>query len=679
MNVNHLLFGAAYYDEYMPYDRIELDMALMAKAGMNVIRIAESTWSTLEPAEGCYDFTHIDRMLKAAAHHGIEVIIGTPTYAIPSWLAKKSEDMLVLSENGPALYGHRQNMDITNPIYLSYAEKIIRALLSHVRDYPNIIGFQIDNETKAYGTAGSRVQQLFVDYLKERFPDIRKFNLEFGLDYWSNRVDDWDNFPDIRGTINGSLAAEFARFQRKLVTDFFAWQASIINEYKRPAQFITQNFDFEWHDYSYGLQPEVDQPDSAKCMTVAGADIYHPSQDKLTGAEITFCGNIARGIKQSNYLILETQAQGNLTWLPYPMQLRLCAYSHIANGANSVMYWHWHSIHNAIESYWKGVLSHDFSENSTYQEACRIGSEFLQIGTKIANLTKKNRVAMILDNASLTGLTQFPIPELGSYSYNTIARWLADALYRLNIEYDIVSATQTDYSAYDVLFVPALYSASEQTLHAIEQYVAAGGTAVVTFRSGFSDEHLKIYSDTQPHILHKCLGITYNQFTSPTQNHIAFRTDSSLSTRLSDIQTGADTMSFPAKYWMELVTPTTAEVIAEYRSCPFGNYAAITKQDYEAGRAYYLGCCFDDTALDALICAIMEEAGISISTLLFPLVVKQGINHAGARILYFLNYSGARMDFTYDYPAGTSLLTGDSIASGETLSIDAWDVIIVEI
>ena len=46
MKTDKLLFGAAYYDEYLPYDRIETDMALMEKAHINVIRIAESTWST---------------------------------------------------------------------------------------------------------------------------------------------------------------------------------------------------------------------------------------------------------------------------------------------------------------------------------------------------------------------------------------------------------------------------------------------------------------------------------------------------------------------------------------------------------------------------------------------------------------------------------------------------------
>ena len=91
-------------------------------------------------------------------------------------------------------------MDITNPDYLSHAERVIRVLMEHVKDVPHVIGYQLDNETKSYGTAGPRVQAMFVDYLKENFPDINDFNHEFGLDYWSNRVNDWDDFPDKEAT-----------------------------------------------------------------------------------------------------------------------------------------------------------------------------------------------------------------------------------------------------------------------------------------------------------------------------------------------------------------------------------------------------------------------------------------------------------------------------------------------
>lgn len=93
--MSHLFYGVAYYDEYMPEDRLAKDIALMRETGINVVRIAESTWSTLEPEEGQYNFYHIDRVLEAMHEAGIAVIVGTPTYAVPAWLAAKHPDILV--------------------------------------------------------------------------------------------------------------------------------------------------------------------------------------------------------------------------------------------------------------------------------------------------------------------------------------------------------------------------------------------------------------------------------------------------------------------------------------------------------------------------------------------------------------------------------------------------------
>lgn len=665
MKTDSIYFGVAYYDEYMPYDRIEQDMIMMEKAGMNVIRIAESTWSTLEPTEGVYDFTHLDRMLAAAEKHHLKVIVGTPTYAIPSWLSRKSPDILALTPNGQELYGRRQNMDLTSPVYLKYAENIIRVLLSHVRLQPHVIGYQIDNETHHYHTAGKRAQAMFVDYLKELYPDIRDFNHAFGLDYWSNRIDSLDDFPDVRGTINGSLAAEYEKFQRRLVTDFFHWQASIIEEYKRPDQFITHNFDFEWHGTSYGLQPDTNQFDSAKCMTIAGCDIYHPSQDDLTGAEITVCGNMCRGLKRDNYLLLETQAQGNIDWLPYPGQLRLCAYSHLANGSDSVLYWHWHSIHNAIESYWKGVLSHDFAENPTYLEAVEIGKELQNVGEHLKHLKKINQIALLLDHESLTGLKQFPTGSLGESSYNRVVRWISDALYRMNLEYDVIYTQDMHLADYRLVFVPSLYSASENTLRELNAYVENGGALVVTFRSGFSDEHLKIYPDRQPHLLHQCLGISYNQFTIPKGVFL----ESAFAPSHKDAA---------VRDWMELVTTDTAVSLAAYCHPAWGGYSAITENRYGSGLAFYLGCFFDDDTLELFIKYTLERCSFPLPKLHFPVISKCGLNVFGHPVTYFFNYSGDTQTFVYEGAKGDSLLDGKSVKPQDQIVLKPWDVMILE-
>lgn len=687
MKTEKLYFGAAYYSEYLPYDRVEKDMEMMEKAGMNVIRIAESTWSTLEPQEGVYDFTHIDRMLDAAARHHISVIVGTPTYAVPTWLVKKYPDILAITQNGRERYGHRQNMDITNPDYLSHAERVIRILMEHVKDVPHVIGYQLDNETKSYGTAGPRVQAMFADYLKENFPDINDFNHEFGLDYWSNRVNDWNDFPDVRGTINQSLAAEFCKFQRSLVTKFLSWQADIVREYKRDDQFITQNFDFDWTTHSIGYQSQVDQYDASRCMTVAGADIYHPSNEELTGAEITVCGNISRSLKKDNYLILETEAQGLTPWLPYPGQLRLQAYSHIANGSNSVMYWHWHSIHNAIESYWKGVLSHDFSENETYREAVVIGNEWNKIGSHLKNLKKENKIAIMLDNASLTGFTQFPLEKAGANGYNTVMRWFSDALYRLNIEYDMISSREQDFSGYECLIVPALYSAPESLLLELDSYVRNGGHLITTFRSGFSDEYLKIYPDMQPHILHECLGLHYDQFTHPHHVDIVpVQSDvmAAAQKHFSHPDDSAFSLTSSACEWMELITCDTAVPVLKYSHPAYERYAAAAKNQYGNGSTLYFGTMFEnDELLESVLLSFLHETGFSGGDLSsdaphYPLIVKRGINDSGKELCYYLNYSKDPVSVTHRGKDGIELVSETSIVCGDKIDLGGWGVAVVE-
>ena len=208
--MDHLLYGAAYYLEYLPYDRLDQDVEMMKAAGINVVRIAESTWSTYEPREGEFNFCTVERVLDAMEAAGISVIVGTPTYAVPAWLVKKYPDVLATTKHGPRLYGPRQIMDITHPKYLFYAERIIRRLMEVSAHRKCVIGFQLDNETKYYDTAGKHVQERFVKYLREQFhDDLDAMNHEFGLNYWSNRIGAWEDFPDVRNTINGSLGGNF--------------------------------------------------------------------------------------------------------------------------------------------------------------------------------------------------------------------------------------------------------------------------------------------------------------------------------------------------------------------------------------------------------------------------------------------------------------------------------------
>ena len=678
MNMKELLYGAAYYDEYMPYDRLDKDVEMMKKAGINTVRIAESTWSTCEPQPGVFDFSHVERVMDAMEEAGINVIIGTPTYAVPTWMVKAHPDVLAETVKGRGIYGARQIMDITHPVYLFYAERVIRELLKRTAHRKCVIGFQLDNETKYYGTAGKNVQEQFVKYIREKFhDDLDALNYEFGLDYWSNRINAWEDFPDVRGTINGSLGAEFEKFQRTLVDKFLGWQVDIVNEYRREDQFVTHNLDFEWRGYSYGIQPYVNHFHASQCLTIAGTDIYHPTQDDLTGVEIAFGGDLIRSLKQDNYLVIETEAQGFPGWTPYKGQLRLQAYSHLASGANSVMYWHWHSIHNSFETYWKGLLSHDFQENATYREACTIGNEFARLGKHLVNLKKKNEVAVLVSNEALTALNWFRIQEQApgadakSIYYNDVMRWMYDTLYHMNVECDFIWPESENLEQYKAIVVPALYAAPDELLIRLNQYVENGGTLIASFKTAFANENVKVSHEVQPHILSNCFGVHYDQFTFPknvglTGEVILKKTDQKGNAHPA------------ANVFMELLVSEGAEVLASYEHYNWKDYAAITRNHYGKGQAVYIGCMTDEETLKSVYKAVLPEADVEIPEYHYPIIVRKGLNDLGKTVCYFLNYSGMELEMPYDYKNGIELLENTAVENGTALQMPAWGVKIVE-
>lgn len=657
MRRNEILLGAAYYNEYMPYERIKQDFELMKKIGLNVIRIAESTWSTWEPEDGVFDFTKLTDVLKLACEYEIQVIVGTPSYAIPSWLANKHPEIMSTTKEGQLLYGGRQSFDITSRAYRYHVNRIIRKMMDTIYEYPCIIGYQLDNECRSAHAAGPDTQVSFVESLQSAYPDIEDFNREFGMDYWSNRIGKWEDFPDVRGTINGSLSAAYKRYLRECIADFLNWQAGIVREYMTPSQFLTHNFDPSWVGYSYGLQPEVDQRLAGKCFDVAGIDIYHPSQDALTGAEIAFGGALARAIKKSNYLVLETQSQGQLAWLPYPGQLRLQAYSHLANGSNSVMYWNWHSIHNSFETYWKGILSHDLEPGETYNQIGEYIDELLPIQRHLLNLRKNNSAAILIDNASLTGIEEFK--KDNGLDYNEILRKVFDACYDMNLETDFIYK-EDDFNSYNLLIIPALYSADNDLINKIREYVENGGHVIMTFKSCFADNELKVYSDTAPHDLTDIFGIEYDQFTVPGTASLLFD----------------DGQSFGMDKFIELIRPHHCVVWAKYAHPYWGRYAAVTHNKSGKGSATYVGCNCDKNAFSKIIRRVANEAGIALPGYQFPIIRRLGVNDLDEHIEYLFNYSFENQTIVCSKEC-TDLLTNTCYREGEGITLTAWNLVIL--
>src|SRR3974390_2528903 len=167
------------------------------------------------------------------------------------------------------------------------------------------------------------------------------------------------------------------------------------------------------------MKREVNEEAVAEALDIPADNIYHGSQVYFDGASQSIEGDFARSLKHGNFLVTETNAQSTdwtsaFQYPPYDGQLREDVYTHVANGANMVEYWHWASIAANQETYWKGVLSHDLEPNRAYAEVSRTAHELEKIGPHLVGLKIQNQVAILWSRDSLNAISFMPFTSAGA-------------------------------------------------------------------------------------------------------------------------------------------------------------------------------------------------------------------------------------------------------------------------
>ncbi len=681
MKLPQVLYGAAYYNEYMPDalqpGRLEKDVALMKAAHISVVRMGESTWSLWEPTDGAFETAWMDRVVDAMGKAGIKVILGTPTYSIPAWMAKAHPEILARPMGGGETgYGMRQNMNTDDPNYRRYAERVITKMVAHYKGNPTVIGWQIDNETSSYGATNESLHAAFVERLKKKFGTTDALNKAWFLNYWGQDVNDWNDFPTRDHATSTSYKLEWTRFEQDRVTEFLTWQAGLVHANARADQFVTQ-------DYGSMMRLDVNEPAESKVLDVVANNPYHGTQEHMDGRWQALQGDFARSLKHGNYLVTETNAQtlgwdSTMQFPPYDGQLRLDVYTDLATGANMVEYWHWHSIHAGQETYWKGVLSHDLQPNRAYAEVSKIAHELDKVGPEIVDLKIKNDVAILYSVDSNNALTFMPyetlsglpwVPGHASTSYGKLVEQVHGALYDNNVGMDFVFPTTTDFSQYKVLIVPALYIADDAVLQRISEFVKNGGHVLMTFKSGFANENSAVRWEKAPGPLAAAAGFTYQEF-STLEKPLMLKGD--------PFHAGEENQ---VGKWAEFLMPTTAKALATYDHPFFGRWPAITENTYGKGTLTYEGTAVSDVLQKNLVAHTLELAGITTdATGAVPasVRVKHGVNSQGKRITYLLNYSSVPATLTYSGGEGRDLLTGKSLTPNASITIGPWDLMIAE-
>jgi beta-galactosidase len=603
-----MLFGTAYYNEYHTVERLERDIELMLEAGMNYVRVGESTWSLWEPTDGEFRFDWLERVVDRCHERGLSSVIGTPTYAIPAWLARRYPEILAHTSFGrSAQFGTRQNVNIAHAAYLFHAERVIRSAASHFAFHPGVVGWQIDNETGVNLLHNPDVYQRFADYLKAKYSTVDKLNAAWGTTHWSLSIGDWaELWPDANNSSPG-YALDWRRFQTDLTTAFLAWQSSIVRELARPEQFIT-------HCCVGGhalIRPAADSRAIARVVDTPGVNPYYTTQATLelpdehgyeqrsawhpgTGLwAIYLQADMARSDAEKGFLVLETNASNagypHENYPAWDGQWRRVGLALAARGARGIGYWHWHSCHAGKEIYWRGVLGHDYKPGRCYRDLTSLGADLAELADVFDCAEPDVDVALLRSKDSEYALDFLPPlanewsnePMTGSYAeiFNAFYRGYFEAGLQVAIVGDDEALVVDGKPRWPVLCTPATYVMSDDLAARLCEYVELGGHLVATFRTAYADEHGRARMDIAPGPLAEIAGIHYHEFTN-------LRAPTGV---VAGEHGGIDPADADVHGWADMILPCGADPLLFYAEPQLAAYPAITTNCFGHGRATWVG------------------------------------------------------------------------------------------
>ena len=304
--------------------------------------------------------------------------------------------------------------------------------------------------------------------------------------------------------------------------------------------------------------------------------------------------------------------------------------------------------------------------NPFFKEAQQIAKEFKELSPSLINLKKDNKIAIYFSNESLSALSYFSFSD--NIDYNVLINEMYETLYKMNYECDFVDHTVEDLSQYKLIVVPALYVASDIELKRLNDFVAAGGNVLYTFKSGYCNENVQVRMDKQPALIADACGFTYQ-----------------LNSLIDSVRIKCNAFEVsPQNNYMhefiELLTPTTAEVWATYDNPYWGEYAAITYNKFGKGSVAYIA---GHPTMEVMKQTISKYAGLcglhtDDNDVSFPVIIRKGTNEKGKTVRYYLNYSPAPVTVNYAHGKAKELFSGKNINKGDSFTINRWDLAIFE-
>ncbi len=627
----HVLYGADYYPEHWPKERWDTDIRLMKEMGLDVVRLAEFSWSLLETEEGRYNFGWLDDIIERLETVGIKVVLGTPSAAPPAWLVKKDPDILPIDSEGKrSAFGGRHHACQTNKTLRDAISSYVTTFAEKYGNHPNVIGWQIDNEL---GNSHHDLchcdscREAFRDWLEKRYGTIETLNANWGTAFWSQDYNSFDQIDTPKWLVTGhnpSQLLDWRRFRSDVILDFHRIQYDIIRRHS-PDRFITQNmmgFADTVNYYELGEQLDFASHDQYPGGFFRGAVENLPA---LLAAEL----DMIRGVKQAPFWIMEQQS-GITGWqimgrLPKPGQLALWSMQAIARGADAIVYFRWRVATIGTEQYWHGILPHSGIPGRNYYELKELISKTKGLLSELQGSMPKPRAAMIFSYEQKYAMGIQPNnPDL---DYQVHFQKIYNAFYRKQIQLDVIG-DHADITEYDLVVAPLQYLMWPALADKYRSYVAGGGTLVLDMRAGVKHQNNINYSEGPlPGLLADLLGISIPEYDPLQKDSVAIQWD--------DIEG-------EGRLWADLIEidADSCRALATYDSDFYSGTPAITVNTYGKGKGVYVGSELDDRLYDRLIEELIANSGLqAVVAGLQDLEITERQNDE-KRYLFVLNHDG---------------------------------------
>jgi beta-galactosidase len=607
-----MYYGADYYPEHWPKERIPEDVKLMKEANFNMVRMAEFAWHKMESSEGNYDFSWLDRAMELLNKENIDVVLCTPTATPPKWLMDRYPEIYQVDRQGIRRgFGSRRHYCFNSPVYREYTKKIVTTMAEHYRGNAQVAAWQIDNE---FGCHDNRCycencRKSFIDWLKNKYQTIDRVNEAWGTVFWSQTYNSWDEIilpaytecdstSDMTApsTHNPSLQLDYYRFVSDSVRNYQKLQLDILRTFtKKP---ITHNF--------MGHFSDLDYFDQAEDLDFVSWDNYiYTPWNKADYEEVSMAHDLMRGLKQQNYWVMEQQS-GPCGWntmgnTPSPGQIRLWAYQAVAHGGEGILFFRWRTCLFGTEQYWHGILDHDGIPRRRFEEIKQTGEEMVRLGSLLDGSENPSEVCLIksYENLWSHGIQ----PHSKGFDYNDLLKKYYQVLCRKNMNVDVTSI-DSDLDNYKLLIMPAFNLIDEKQTKKISNFVKKGGVLVVTFRSGTRNRNNVMSTESLPGNFRDLAGIRVTEFNALSQGE--------------SVSVKGMTMTGCSQIWNDIIELDSAQSLAEYEEEYYMNQPAITVNDYGKGSVFYIGCDLDESGLEELFTHIFTRAAIKPNGLGIP-------------------------------------------------------------